>query len=427
MRLMLSILLALSGLGPAPGYAGTLVGEWYQEDPSGEARRAVSQPVSRSTDAIDVTLGIGRTGPRDGVEFFVLVSGADADAGCRYAVTEITVDSSAFPVSSTAHASTVAAIAAASDAAQQRLWREFRRGRSLSLRVESRCAARTATVSETHRFDFSLAGSSAAYRHVAGQQTVAARRPENATTPPPVTRSSAGADTAATGDAGRSAWSPLLFLLLLAVPIAVWFTRHFRSSPILAGDTPGGERLDPQLGDYAGAWRASGDGAGDAPPADDAAPLPGEPADIDDLPRFRVERVVDGDTVIAANDRARLRVRLDSIDCPEGDQPWGANAAAELARLIGGADVRLEKHGIDDQGRTLATLYRRDARASAWVNVNERLVALGQAWVMRRHYSHLPAHRQQRLDRLESEAISATAGLWALPDPVPPWEWRRAR
>ncbi|MEO0972229.1 MAG: thermonuclease family protein [Pseudomonadota bacterium] len=59
------------------------------------------------------------------------------------------------------------------------------------------------------------------------------------------------------------------------------------------------------------------------------------------------------------------------------------------------------------------------------MNVNERLVTLGHAWVMRGLYYHLPKARQQQLDRLERWARSKRVGLWRTEDPIPPWEWRR--
>jgi endonuclease YncB( thermonuclease family) len=59
-----------------------------------------------------------------------------------------------------------------------------------------------------------------------------------------------------------------------------------------------------------------------------------------------------------------------------------------------------------------------------WVNVNERMVTLGHAWVMRKFYDHLPDDRQRNLNRLEAWARSKKVGLWRTPSPVPPWRWR---
>lgn len=142
---------------------------------------------------------------------------------------------------------------------------------------------------------------------------------------------------------------------------------------------------------------------------------------------FRVVRVIDGDTVDVSKFNRRVRIRLDSVDCPEDGQPWGETAKAGLIKLIGGKSVRLEEHGRDPYGRTIATLYVRSEEGSDWLNVNERMVILGHAWVMRRFYSHLPRERQTALNRMEAWAKSKKVGLWKTSNPIPPWEWRADR
>jgi micrococcal nuclease len=133
---------------------------------------------------------------------------------------------------------------------------------------------------------------------------------------------------------------------------------------------------------------------------------------------------VDGDTVLITKGSGEVVVRLDSIDCPEGGQDWGDNAKDGLVKLVGGQRVQVEEHGIDDYGRTLATLYIRHSNGQDWQCVNERMVTLGHAWVMRRYYDHLPPDRQDKLNKLEAWAKSKNVGLWSTPNPIPPWQWR---
>ena len=135
--------------------------------------------------------------------------------------------------------------------------------------------------------------------------------------------------------------------------------------------------------------------------------------------------MIDGDTVIVSNRKNKLTIRLDSIDCPEDGQVWGDNATAGLIKLIGGKHVHVEIHTTDHYGRMVATLYVLDKNGSEWINVNEKMVVKGHAWVMRKYYKHLPEHRQIKLNRLERWARSKKVGLWRLPNPVPPWNWRR--
>jgi len=142
------------------------------------------------------------------------------------------------------------------------------------------------------------------------------------------------------------------------------------------------------------------------------------------LRQARVVYVIDGDTVIVEDDtRRKVRIRLAAIDCPEAGQPWGDTARYGLIKLIGRRTVRVEVHDRDHYGRTVATLHVQ--REGEWTNVNERMVMLGHAWVMRRYWHHLPRERQRALDRLERWARSRRVGLWKTPNPVPPWQWRQ--
>ena len=146
---------------------------------------------------------------------------------------------------------------------------------------------------------------------------------------------------------------------------------------------------------------------------------------IRNFPEVAVQHIIDGDTVIVAKDWHEIKIRLDSIDCPEEGQHWGDTAKFGLIKLIGGRTVRLEEHGTDCHERTLATIYVWQEYGSRWMNVNERMVTLGHAWVMRLFYDHLPKDRQNKLNRLETWARSKKVGLWKTPYPTPPWKWRR--
>lgn len=145
---------------------------------------------------------------------------------------------------------------------------------------------------------------------------------------------------------------------------------------------------------------------------------------IENFPEVKVEHIIDGDTVIVVKNWHKIKIRLDSIDCPEDSQQWGDTAKYGLVKLIGGRKVRLEEHGTDCYERNLATLYVRHGNGSEWMNVNERMVTLGHAWVMRRFYGHLPKDRKDKLNRLERWARSKKVGLWKTPNPIPPWKWR---
>jgi endonuclease YncB( thermonuclease family) len=92
--------------------------------------------------------------------------------------------------------------------------------------------------------------------------------------------------------------------------------------------------------------------------------------------------------------------------------------------LIGGREVLLEEHCVDQHGRTVATLYVEDRKTSRLINVNERMVTLGHAWVMRKYYDHLSNNRKAQLNRLERWARSKSVGLWRTSNPIRPSKWR---
>ena len=138
----------------------------------------------------------------------------------------------------------------------------------------------------------------------------------------------------------------------------------------------------------------------------------------------KVLNVIDGDTIIVSIFNKRVKIRLDSIDCPEDGQEWGDTAKYGLIRLIGGKNIYLEPHGLDSYNRTLATIFAVNTKHE-WMNVNERMVLLGHAWVMRLFYKHLPLDRQKKLNSKENWARSKNIGLWQNKNPIPPWQWRK--
>ncbi len=142
-----------------------------------------------------------------------------------------------------------------------------------------------------------------------------------------------------------------------------------------------------------------------------------------DLIKVKVFKVIDGDTVDVISGEELVRIRLDAIDCPEGNQLWGNLATAGLVKLIGGKEVYLEPYGLDRYGRNLATIYV--MQKHELINVNECMVKRGHAWVMRLFYEHLSKPRQMRLNKLESWAKKKRVGLWQLENPIPPWEYRK--
>lgn len=124
----------------------------------------------------------------------------------------------------------------------------------------------------------------------------------------------------------------------------------------------------------------------------------------------RLERVIDGDTLLLANG---ARVRLIGVDTPETvrpnhpPQPWGLEAARLTRRLVSGGEVRLEFDGPrkDRYGRFLAHV---------WVGnrmLAEELVRAGLATAETRYdYAY---DVKVRLLEAQAEARAARLGIWS--------------
>ena len=72
----------------------------------------------------------------------------------------------------------------------------------------------------------------------------------------------------------------------------------------------------------------------------------------------KVTRVSDGDTIWVMDAvKLKYKVRLDRIDAPEKNQPWGKESASLLKSWIFGKDVRVEYAKRDRYGRILGVVY----------------------------------------------------------------------
>ena len=125
---------------------------------------------------------------------------------------------------------------------------------------------------------------------------------------------------------------------------------------------------------------------------------------------YRVERVVDGDTLLLTN---RARVRLIGADTPETvrpdhpPEPWGEEATAFTKEFVSGGEVRLQFDGPrrDKYDRFLAHVWVGDR------SLSEELIRAGLARATTRfQYS---ASMKSRFRRAEEEARAAGRGIWS--------------
>ena len=127
-----------------------------------------------------------------------------------------------------------------------------------------------------------------------------------------------------------------------------------------------------------------------------------------------VTHVADGDSLSVCIEHREVRIRLVNIDAPEYQQPFGVESRKSLVEMCENKGARVDWAKEDQYGRKLGTVY------CGGVDVNAAQVRRGLAWVSRLDQ---PAGS---LFSAERAARTARIGLWADPEAMPPWKWRRA-
>lgn len=131
----------------------------------------------------------------------------------------------------------------------------------------------------------------------------------------------------------------------------------------------------------------------------------------------RVVGISDGDTLtILDASNTQFKIRLAAIDAPEKAQPFGQRGKQKLSDLCYGKNASVKVVSTDRYGRTVGDID------CAGINANQAMIQSGLAWVYRKYdkgYEHLYA--------IEEEARNARHGLWTDPNPIAPWDWRKAK
>jgi len=125
----------------------------------------------------------------------------------------------------------------------------------------------------------------------------------------------------------------------------------------------------------------------------------------------RCVSVIDGDSIVVAQDTERVEVDLEGADCPELGQPFGDEAKRFTAGMVCRQIVKVQVKDTSNGhvfGRV--TVFGKD--------LSLELVKAGLAWHDRRE-SQDPA-----LAKAEHEARQAHRGLWSDQNPIAPWVWR---
>ena len=137
--------------------------------------------------------------------------------------------------------------------------------------------------------------------------------------------------------------------------------------------------------------------------------------------------IVNGDTLRVRNGHKELQVRLCGIDAPEKDQAKGLESRDHLRQLMaqGTGRVTLVATDTDVYGRTVAEVFIPTGDNDEEINLNAQMVADGMAYVYPKYVGSCP--NGGRMQVAESDAKRLALGVWALPNPEKPWDYRASR
>lgn len=114
-------------------------------------------------------------------------------------------------------------------------------------------------------------------------------------------------------------------------------------------------------------------------------------------------------------DGRAVKIRIEGIDCPELGQDFGTVARRFTSTLVFGKVVSVKEYARDQYERIVARVYT-DGQ-----DLSLELVKAGLAWYYKRNTSNAA------LSAAEIAARKLKIGLWSMPDPIPPWVYRRQK
>lgn len=136
----------------------------------------------------------------------------------------------------------------------------------------------------------------------------------------------------------------------------------------------------------------------------------------------KVVGIADGDTLtLLDSTNAQHRIRLAGIDSPEKGQPFGDHCKKSLSDLVYGRTVEVESSKLDRYGRVIGKVLLDG------LDANLEQINRGCGWHYKKYQNEQPLEDRLSYTRAEANARGVGEGLWRDKDPVPPWEWRRAR
>lgn len=136
----------------------------------------------------------------------------------------------------------------------------------------------------------------------------------------------------------------------------------------------------------------------------------------------RVVGIADGDTLTLLDaSKAQHKIRLAGIDSPEKGQAFGQHCKKSLSDLAYDRAATVESTKLDRYGRVIGKVLV-DGQ-----DVNLEQVRRGCGWHYKKYQNEQSLDDRLSYNSAEGSARANKVGLWADNNPMPPWDWRKAR
>lgn len=144
---------------------------------------------------------------------------------------------------------------------------------------------------------------------------------------------------------------------------------------------------------------------------------------VGDTLKATVVGIADGDTVTVLDSTKRQhKIRLMGIDAPEKAQAFGNRSKQSLSTLAYGQTVSVEWSKTDRYGRLVGKLL-----SAKGTDINLEQVKRGMAWHYKDYQREQPPEDRASYAAAEEDARESRRGLWADPNPIAPWLFRKAK
>lgn len=132
--------------------------------------------------------------------------------------------------------------------------------------------------------------------------------------------------------------------------------------------------------------------------------------------------VSDGDTItVLDGNKEQHKIRLQGIDAPEKSQAFGKASRHHLSQLVFSRSVTIQYEKMDRYQRQVGKVIVNG------MDANLEQVTNGMAWHYKKYEGEQSSEDRNEYSAAEQKARSMGRGLWIEDNPVPPWEFRKAK